>query len=269
MAATAVRHYVECLTNKQTHRHTANLTPNVLDTIYQGNRMVLYKQRFLLTLIPLITPFIKSSANLPGDVSVSLVQAVGTLLQCLPQTLVSTHGDTLYPILVKNLTPSLCDTALLHLIQHLISTSPGVVIMHLDTLIARLGTLSAAGGGHCDPAQTRGASSSGVSRCDNGVSSGCSKEVGAVAKETISLPSDIALTSNTSSNTSTSECSVRVRVEALITLRLCTSQLHHKHTHIHRDSVLKSLRNVLRDRKRVVRQAAAETVQSWTMLRLS
>ena len=40
-APTAVRIYVECLTDKQTHRHTANLTPNILETIYQVSDYVM------------------------------------------------------------------------------------------------------------------------------------------------------------------------------------------------------------------------------------
>ena len=65
------------------------------------------------------------------------------------------------------------------------------------------------------------------------------------------------------------EVSVRCRVEAVKTLETCTTQLHHKHTHVQREFVIKRLRTVLGDRKRVVRQAGAETLQKWVMLQPS
>ena len=125
----------------------------------------------------------------------------------LPQSLISTHGDTLYPIILNNLSPATCDTASLKLIQYLISNTPGIIVMHLDSLVAQLCALS-------------------TSRA----------------------------------------VSVRCRVEAVSTLQMCTGQLHHTHTHVQRERVIKELRTVLGDRKRVVRQAGADTLQSWIML---
>ncbi|KAL5264400.1 hypothetical protein ACHWQZ_G005478 [Mnemiopsis leidyi] len=206
----AVKLFVECLTDKQTHSHTAQLTRHVLEPVYMGNRMILHKQRFLLTLIPLITPFINNSSLLSGEISSSLVKGVGTLLLALPQSLISTHGDTLYPVILNNLTPDTCDTASLKLVQYLISNTPGIIIMHLDSLVAQLCEL------------------------------GASREV-----------------------------SVRCRVEAVNTLKICTTQLHHKHTHVQREFVIKRLKTVLGDRKRVVRQVGAETLQQWVMLQPS
>ena len=59
---------------------------------------------------------------------------------------------------------------------------------------------------------------------------------------------------------------VLCRVEAARSLQTCATQLHLKHTHVQRGIVMKELKCALQDRKRVVRQAAAETMQSWIML---
>ena len=135
------------------------------------------------------------------------MRGIGTLLLALPQSLVSTHGDTLYPVILNNLSSSTCDTAALHLLQYLLSNTPGIITMHLDSLVKQLCAVSAS----------------------------CA-------------------------------VSVRCRVEAVKTLKMCTTQLHHKHTHVQREYVMKQLRTVLGDKKRVVRLAGAETLQSWVML---
>ena len=151
--------------------------------------------------------------------------------------------------------------------------------MHLDMLVSRLCHLAGTDAGvgrKRGGVRTESDGSMDVSTCVNRTVSGGVNDnvfnrntaliddkemcVVPVGKDTKSLPS------NSSNRISSSVCSARVRVEALRTLKECTTQLHHKHTHIHTDAVLKALRTVLKDRKRVVRLAAAETVQSWVML---
>ena len=75
-----------------------------------------------------------------------------------------------------------------------------------------------------------------------------------------------AVRSGTDAAGSVAVCNAHVRIEALRTLRDCTIRLHHKHTHMHREFVVKALKTVLRDKKRIVRQAASETIQSWIMM---
>ena len=143
------------------------------------------------------------TGSFSAEVSSSLVRGVGALLRLLPQSLITTHGDTLIPIILHNL-PT-CDISTLKLVQHLLTNAPSLLLLHLDSLVKHLCALSR-------------------------------------------------------------DAHLHVRVEAMRTLDTCTSQLHHVHTHVHQRAVLREMRAVLADRKRVVRLAAAQTLQKWEML---
>eukprot|EP00116_Pleurobrachia_bachei_P007659 sb/3467921/ len=197
--------FLSTLSSPKTHALTAAKCHVILQPIFKGTRVLLHKQKFLRSLVPLVTPLIES-ADLTDAVRCSVVRGIGSLLSSLPESLLSTEGASLSPIIFSSLSPTTTDCQGLRVVQFLLKSVPSAATMHLDTLIPQLLTVSK------------------------------------------------------------DSPTVEVRVEGLKTLESVCSEVHFTHVHLHRARVVRGVREVLADRKRVVRSAASRTLDKWIML---
>lgn len=129
-----IKQFIRCLTDPNLHSDTADLSHHVLDPLPRGRRSVLYKQRFLIKFVELLSevlPLTEPSAS-------SVVKCVGVLLLSVPPSLIEQHVDVLYPLLLEGLGRGLAQSRSLQILQHLMTNLPHLLASQLDSLITSL-----------------------------------------------------------------------------------------------------------------------------------